>query len=196
MSITGLSLSLSLSRAADNCGLSKSCLSSWMKDLSLLREKCEIPGVRLTSHNGHVSQLEPVHNELLSFIEEYCCMGFSVSKKMLLFQASNMTGARHQAISHWMARGGLVIRAGTHQAQEAPEVTMSAAMDFIHNIARPAVSLMYHDKRYIINMDQTPVFFSMHATCTVEKKGSKTVHIRIAKNGSQRVTIAVCFTSA
>ena len=155
-----------------------------MKDLSLLKEKCEIPGVRLTSHNGRVSQLEPVHDELLSFVEEYRHMGFSVSKKMLLFQASriseqdssfhrNTTGARRQAVSRWMAHNGLVIRAGTHQAQEAPEVTMSAAMDFIHNIAHPAVSLMYRDKRYIINMDQTPVFFSMHATHTVKKREAR-----------------------
>ena len=103
-----------------------------------------------------------MHDKLLLFIEEYRRMGFSVSKKMLMLQASwiseedssfrrNTTGARHQAISRWMARNGLVICAGTHQAQEAPEVTMSAAMDFIHNIARPAVSLMYRDKRYIIN---------------------------------------------
>ena len=77
-----------------------------------------------------------------------------------------------------------------HQAQEAPEVTMSAAVDYIHNMACLAVSLMYCDKWYILNMDQTPVFF------TFETKGNKTVHIRIAKNGSQHVTIAICFTAA
>ena len=69
-------------------------------------------------------------------------------------------------------------------------------MDFIHNMAHPAVSLMYCDKRYIINMNQMPVFFSMHATHTVKKKGSKTVHIRIMKNGSQSVTIAICLTAS
>jgi hypothetical protein len=79
-----------------------------------------------------------------SLVEEYL-------KKMLMFQASclsevdsdfrrNMSGGRHQAISQWMARNGLVIRAGMHQAREAPKVIMSSAVDYIHNIARPAVS--------------------------------------------------------
>jgi hypothetical protein len=137
MTLTGLSLSL----AADTFGVSKSCLSLWMKDIDILRKKCDCAGVRLTIHNGPVSQLAPVHDELMSFVDEYRRMGFSVSKKMLMFQASrisdvdsefrrNMTGARLQAISRWMARNGLVIRAGTHQAQEAPEVTMSAAVDY------------------------------------------------------------------
>ena len=33
-------------------------------------------------------------------------------------------------------------------------------------------------------------------TRTVKTKGNKTVHIRITKNGSQRVTITICFTAA
>ena len=76
---------------------------------------------------------------------------------MLMFQASrmfvvdsdfrcNISGGRLQAISCWMARNGLVIQVGTHQAQEAPKVTMSVAVDYIKNMARPAVNLSYHDK--------------------------------------------------
>ena len=71
----------------------------------------------------------------------------------------------------------LVIRVGTHQAQEPTTLTMSAALDFILNMARPAVQLSYCNKRYIISMDQMPVFFFMHATRTVEIKSNKTVHI-------------------
>ena len=91
-----------------------------MKDIDLLRKKCDCAGVRLTIHNGPVSQLGPVHDELMSFVDKYHRMGFSVSKKMLMFQAScilevdsdfrlNTTGGRLQAISHWMACNWLVI---------------------------------------------------------------------------------------
>lgn len=45
-------------------------------------------------------------------------------------------------------------------------------------------------------MDQTPVFFSMHATKTVAVVGEKTIHIRAAKQGSQHATVAVTFTAA
>ena len=92
-------------------GVSKSSLSCWMKDLALLKEKCESAGICLTSHTRPISQLAPVHDKLLSFIEEYHCMGFLISKQMLMFQASrisevdsdfclNTSGGRLQAISH------------------------------------------------------------------------------------------------
>ena len=198
---------LSLSHAAEIIHVSKANLSRWMKDLPALKEKSKSPSGPRTSHAGRTSQLAPVHEELLHFVEEYRFMGFAISKKMLIFQASRLSeeeslfrrntyGGRLHAVSRWMERNDLVLRKGTHQAQEPPELTMSAAVDFIFHMARPAVHLSYRDKRYIINMDQTPVFFSMHATHTVETKGSKTVHIRITKNGSQRVTVAVTLTAA
>ncbi len=36
----------------------------------------------------------------------------------------------------------------------------------------------------------------MHATSTIETKGSKTVHLRSTKNGLQRVTVPICLTAA
>ncbi len=77
-------------------------------------------------------------------------------------------------------------------------MTASEALDFIAHIARPSVdpSLRHRNKQFIINMDQTPVFFSMHATKTVAVVGEKTIHIRAAKQGSQHATVAVTFTAA
>ena len=162
---------LTLSHAAEILHVSKSNLSRWMKELQVLKKKSKTAGIRLTSHTGRNSQLAAVHAELMHFVEEYRLMGFAISKKMLIFQASRLSdeeskfrkntyGARLQAISRWMSSNGLVIQAGTHQAQEPPKLTMAAASDYISNMARPAVvSMSYRDKRYIINMDQMPVFF-------------------------------------
>ena len=119
---------------------------------------------------SRTSQLAPVHKELLNFVEDYRLKGFAILKKMLIFQASclseeesklrqNTYGGRLHAITRWMESNELVLRAGTHQAQEPPKLTMSLALDFILNMAHPAVHLSYRDKRYIINIDQTPVFF-------------------------------------
>jgi hypothetical protein len=60
-----------------------------------------------------------------------------------------------------MAKNDLWIRAGTHLAQAPPLTITSAVVDFIINMARPAVNpvLSYRDLKFIINMDQTPVFF-------------------------------------
>ncbi len=96
-----------------------------------------------------------------------------------------------------MAKNNLSIRAGTHQAQVLPQLVSSAALDFIENIARPAVSpdLPYRHPDFIMNMDQTPVHFSMHPMKSVDNIGARTINIRIAKTG-QRTTVAVCFTAS
>ena len=162
---------LTLSHAAKILHVSKSNLSRWMKELEVLKEKSETAGIQLTSHAGRNSQLVPMHAELLNIVEEYRFMGFAILKKMLIFQESHLSeeeskfrqntyGGRLQAISRWMPSNGLVIQAGTHQAQEPPELTIAATLDYILNMARPAVHMSYRDKWYIINMDQTPVFFS------------------------------------
>ena len=161
---------LSLRHAAEILKVSRTNLSRWMRELSLLKKKSVSPSSPRTCHPGCTSQLTPVHDELLFFVEEYRRAGFAISKRMLVFQAARLSeeeslfyrntkvGKVH-AITRWMERNDLVLRAGTHQAQEPPEHTISAAKDYIFNMARPAVQTSYRDKRYIINMDQTPVFF-------------------------------------
>ena len=47
------------------------------------------------------------------------------------------------------------------------------------------------DRRFILNMDQTPVYFSMSPAKTLEIVGSKTVHIRSSTNDTKRATVAV-----
>ena len=82
---------LSLSHAAEIIHVSKANLSRWMKDLPALKEKSKSPSGPRTSHAGRTSQLAPVHEELLHFVEEYRFMGFAISKKMLIFQASRLS---------------------------------------------------------------------------------------------------------
>ena len=77
----GCDWSFSLSGAAEIFRVSKSSLSCLIKDLALLKEKCKSISIHLTSHNGPVSQLAPMHDKLLLFVEEYHHMGFSISKK-------------------------------------------------------------------------------------------------------------------
>ncbi len=162
---------LSLTHAAEILKVSRTNLSRWMRELPVLKKKSVSPSSPWTCHPGRTSQLAPVHDELLFFVEEYWCAGFVISKRMLIFQAARLSeeesfffrntkvGKVH-AITRWMERNNLVLRAGTHQAQEPPEHTMSAAKDYIFHMACPAVQLSYRNKWYIINMDQTPVFFS------------------------------------
>ena len=52
------------------------------------------------------------------------------------------------------------------------------------------------DRRFILNMDQTPVYISMNAKRTLEVVGVKTVHVRTSTHDTKRATVAVTITGA
>ena len=75
---------------------------------------------------------------------------------------------------------------GTHESQRKPEEVEGEAKDYMHLI-RPFVIGNNRDPRFILNMDQTPVYFLMNAKCTLELIGKKTIH---TKRETVVVTIA------
>jgi len=52
------------------------------------------------------------------------------------------------------------------------------------------------DKKYIINMDQTPVYFLMNPSKTLDFIGTKTIHIRVMAGASMHITLAFLVTAA
>ncbi len=68
------------------------------------------------------------------------------------------------------------------------------ASDYMRFMRR-IVSGHNRDLHFIINMDQTPVYFLMNAKPTYEVIGRKTVHIRTSRNDTKRVTVVVTITA-
>jgi hypothetical protein len=60
---------------------------------------------------------------------------------------------------------------------------------------RPLVSDSNCDQRFVINMDQTPIFFCMLPRTTLERIGSRTVNVRTPTASTLRVTVAVTITA-
>jgi hypothetical protein len=52
------------------------------------------------------------------------------------------------------------------------------------------------DQRFIINMDQTPVFFTMTPKSTLQVRGSKTVSVRTYSDSTKRITVAATVTAS
>jgi hypothetical protein len=46
------------------------------------------------------------------------------------------------------------------------------------------------DPSDIINMDQTPIPFSFHSNKTLERKGTRTIHVHASTSDTKRVTLA------
>ncbi len=68
---------------------------------------------------------------------------------------------------------------GTHTSQCPPAEVAGEATDY----------MVY--MHFILNTDQTPVYFAMSAKQTLELIGKKTIHIRTMADDTKRATIVV-----
>jgi hypothetical protein len=83
---------------------------------------------------------------------------------------------------------------GTHTSQQPPAEVESETFDFMRFVGI-IVSDGNRDRRFIINMDQTPVYFIISSKRTLEVIGKKNIHIRTSMNDTKRVTVAVTITA-
>ncbi len=72
--------------------------------------------------------------------------------------------------------------------------TLQQALNFMQFV-RVIVSGSNRDRCFVINMDQTPVYFSMSSKRTLEVIGEKTIHIRTSMNDTKCATVAVTITA-
>ena len=87
----------------------------------------------------------------------------------------HMKPSQVQAIRHLLKRNQIVYRAVTHESQKSPEETSGIASDFIVSMI-PRVLGIVRDQQFILNMDQSPVYFCMTQKQTLAKSGSRTVN--------------------
>lgn len=102
--------------------------------------------------------------------------------------------AKYMAVSRLLKSNGFSIRSPTRVAQASSEAIKELATQFMDHI-RPLLSLNCRDKKWIMNMDQTAMFFSMKPRTTIDEKGARTITVRDTKNGDTRVTVAVSITA-
>ncbi len=169
---------ISLRSAAFRLGVAQSLLSAWSRrhseigDVALLRKK----SVCL----GPLGQLKPIEDTLLR-------QGMAVSTLMVTIKASQLSPefaaklliARRSAVKRFLRAHSLVYRMGTHVAQRDPEEVRGEATDYMKSV-RPIVAGKNCDRRFILNMDQTPVNFLMNPKKSLEIFGGKTVDIRLS----------------
>ena len=88
---------------------------------------------------------------------------------------------RCSAVKHFMVAHLFLYRMGTHTLQRPPAEVESEAFDFMRFMRRIGSS-GNHDLRFVINMDQTPVYFLMNVKRTFEVVGKKnSPHLHVNK---------------
>ena len=191
---------VSLRQAAERLQVSHSLFLKWQQQrasdadpiLAMLNSR------RKANHPGPLGQLKPLADALLRHIFEQREQGITVHVFDLVIKASSLSPefnakhfvARCSAVKRFMRANSLVYRMGTHETQRKPEDVATEALDYM-NIMRSILEGPHRDRRFILNMDQTPVFFCMTRKKTLEVIGVKTVHIRTSTNDTKRATVAV-----
>jgi hypothetical protein len=79
---------------------------------------------------------------------------------------------------------------GMHTLQRLPDKVEREALDFMQFMWQIVLSSNC-DWRYILNMDQTPLYFLMNAKCTLELILERMVHICMLSDDTKQVTVAV-----
>ena len=103
--------------------------------------------------------------------------------------------ARFQTVSYFLGQHGYVYCMKTNKATRPLHEVYAQALDFL---ATTRLLLMgpHCDKRYIWNMDQTPLLFLYHCSKTLAKRGTKTIHVRKMSSDGERVTAALTVLAA
>lgn len=172
------------------------------------------PGAFTTSV-GKASFLRCVEKELLMFIFELREQGIAVNVNLICLEVCRLAeehkddaayrgihsfqnktkNAKCKCVSRWVKKHGYTYRMGTHVSQKSPAETAELSTDFLE-VIRPLISQPNRHKDFIINMDQTPVFFSMESPKTLAAVGARTINVRSSNNDTKRATLAVTVTAS
>jgi hypothetical protein len=151
---------------------------------------------------GPASQLKPIEDALLHYIFELREQGVTIDTLTVVLRASWISpefraksfAVRCSCVKHFLHAHSYTYRMGTHTFQRPPAEVESKASNFMR-FTHLIVNGSNRDWRFIINMDQTPVYFAMNAKRTLDEVGKKTIHVRTSTNDTKRVTVAVTITA-
>jgi hypothetical protein len=135
-------------------------LQSWQQSIkALLKTKKE------SIHPGPLGQLKLLKEALLKYIFKQCKQGIKVSTLSIIVVASNLSTefgkndfiARCSAVKRFV-HAHSVYQMGTHLCQCKPEEVEAEASNYMCLIC-PLLFGPHRDRRFILNMDQTLVYF-------------------------------------
>jgi hypothetical protein len=146
---------------------------------------------------------EGFENELLKWIFEEREKGFAVSNLSILIKACSLSRnfkaktfrAQYSAVERFVKKHGLVYRLGTRESQHTKQEVDEEARTWLEDVQKKLEQPQY-SQDYVLNMDQTAVYYSMQAKRTLSKQGQRTIFIRKAKDDSKRATAAFTITAS
>jgi hypothetical protein len=142
---------------------------------------------------GPPSQLAVIDEALLRYVFEQREQGFVIDTLKIVLRASFLFPgfhdksftARCSAVKRCLIADSMRYQMGTHTSQRPPAEVASKALDYIVYMCH-IVTSSNRDRHFILNMNQTPVYFAMSAEQTLElittKKPSTSAQWRMTQN--------------
>ncbi len=195
---------LSLQGAAAAMSIPHTILVRWSKARPRLVASL---GRKKAISDGPVGQLDCIREELLQWIFARRKQGIAVTMSHVVYKASSILRkqqenafqdkgfeARLGAVTCFLAMYDFVYRKKTNEATRFPADVYKEATAFMAR-SLPSLRGPHCDKRWIWNMDQTPVYFSYHRSKMLAKRGIKTVHMRKSTLDTRQATCALTCTA-
>ena len=149
-------------------------------------------------HYGQPGPLLPITNKLLWYVFELHDQGIVVMSHIVCHKSCDLChdfwgkseSAKANVICRWLKSHALKYYMGTSETQRSPIDSATDALDFMQHI-HPKVSEKNHDPKVIVDMDQTPIFFTCHSKKILEWKEAKSVNIYTSTNDTKRATLTI-----
>jgi hypothetical protein len=154
-----------------------------------------------TLHAGRTSCVRHLEDDILEWFDNMRARGLTMNIGMIVMKAAELDSSfrrqtkwsKFQAVRRLNSKFGLVYRVTTNESQRLPSEVRGEALEYVESV-HPRLVGRHED--YIINMDQTPIFFSMTAKKTLERRGSRTVNATKSTSDTRRVSVLVTVTAS
>ena len=187
--------------AARNFKIPRTTIRSWKGLEAVAKSKSK----SLLSKGKHVhkgagrplSYDADIEDSLVQWILESRDLQLPIQRKTIQHKARlqiQRTNPNFSASDGWlqkfMNRNSLSLRRVTSIQQKLP-ANLEKKLEKFMDDARALRECHHFRDELIINMDETPIFFDMHRSSTINKKGAREVRVRGTKGGKKRVTFVV-----
>lgn len=180
---------------ASRFGLQATQLKKWMQNEQLFRAANKS---QKSLNAGRESTLKHLSEALLDHLNEERAMNLPVSYHSLVVYAGSLDPdyqelpweVKYHQMRRFVKSHGISIGSRTNTAQAHPETVREKAQQWMIYI-QPFVSSLSTSKHWVLNMDETPVPFSLTPRKTLSQVGVRTVGIRRSGNSTTRCTAAL-----
>ena len=175
-------------------------LRSWIKKERVLRVSKKTHKGAYRRRGGCLKEIEDPLMEWFFALRE---AGVPVNIRAMVLKAGTMLPdfnaksweARYQAVQRLLKVNFVTIRVGTRLSQRDPQEMIDEAREFVEYM-QGELSGREIDQNYVINMDQTPIYFSMPPRRMLHLVGDNTVPIASTDSSTSRVFVNVTLTAS